>query len=1090
MKRLLLLLVSPLFMSLSADAQSLIKPGTQKVNAEELKATLNPNDVSFLAVPEKVDGLFAGQPKAKTARTHVMRQLPSVNDAVTDTIQYFAIAQSYHSNYLFNYAGGDVYCYNIGLAINGTKATFTNLFDMYNQSASATSRSYDFPVDGVYDPDAKTITVHTTSSGIVCGDYGGYYDALLLAGTTGESGTLTPSDDLVFDVTTNADGTITSLTARNDMVAKHTYGTIRSYKSFTANLPKAGEADVKAFAESIDFGESFVKSASQKNYTLYNRGGMEAEFVMELESDDDAFTSTVMSGTIPAEGSFTIPFDFNPVKAGSYEGIATITYESGVGEKTVVVDLAGSAKDYPDYSAAVKSGNFDITTNIEFPFEMSTLDDGTQVAQSGTHGKYGNSWLNLEFTVPEGKIATVSWKGICNNSGIWYQNDGGYFIDTLDGAKASWNGANADISGSWQFAPGKHFIRFQYEGQAYTGSEENRMYVHDIEYTEAELKADSAQILTPAVNLGNDVLVAGGTSTKTGSLTLKNYGANKLVVKKVASSNPEFTADISGLHETATMEEVSIPVTMESKTTGEKQTTFTIETSAGIYTATVTASVMAMPDFASLVTEGAEYITGWEVNPDAPFIIKDGKAMNKNAGDNSVAETAWFKMNLNVPEGKLAYVSWDGHSYGRPEDNVNYTQYYSSYVTLEMNHPGNSGNTSAYGADLDVSSSTIEADEVWADFLACTPGSHYYKWGWYHNGDGTVPEGDRLEISNIKIHVVDLKEKNVEVVNPDITFAPVYVGPQRYSTATVTLRNTGADALTVGKISGDAPFYGIETTSSAQFNKTMDVTLWFYPGEAGDFDGDVTLETSAGEVKVKCHGVAKNALDEGYIYLGDFEDAAYGWTTVDADKDGETWNLGANLWGDRPEYCHSGSDCLASVSYSNYLGSVTPDNWTLSPVITIPAEGAKLSYYVAAFSPKRFEEHYSLYIQPYDEETFSIDQVKLSTPLISETMKEENGAVDGWSRRDVDLDSYAGKKVVLCFRHHDCTGQYILRLDDVNVMTNAAAAGVNNLTRNTAAGNVEYFTVDGRKANSLARGLNIVRSQNEDGTTTVRKIVR
>lgn len=56
---------------------------------------------------------------------------------------------------------------------------------------------------------------------------------------------------------------------------------------------------------------------------------------------------------------------------------------------------------------------------------------------------------------------------------------------------------------------------------------------------------------------------------------------------------------------------------------------------------------------------------------------------------------------------------------------------------------------------------------------------------------------------------------------------------------------------------------------------------------------------------------------------------AYGWTTYDANNDGETWDLGSNLWGQNPNYVHSGSDCLASISYSNYLGSITPDNWTL-----------------------------------------------------------------------------------------------------------------------------------------------------------------
>lgn len=223
--------------------------------------------------------------------------------------------------------------------------------------------------------------------------------------------------------------------------------------------------------------------------------------------------------------------------------------------------------------------------------------------------------------------------------------------------------------------------------------------------------------------------------------------------------------------------------------------------------------------------------------------------------------------------------------------------------------------------------------------------------------------------------------------------------------------------------------------------------------------------------------------------MGDFEDNAYGWSIFDANEDGETWNLGYNLWGDRPEYCHSGSQCLASVSYSNYSGSVTPDDWTISPVITIPADGGQLSYYVAAFSPSRYEEHYSMYVQPYDAETFSIDQVMQSEPLISETLKEEQGAMDGWTLRTFDLSAYAGKQVVICFRHHDCNGQYILRLDDVNVKT-ATATAISDVHHNVPGDAVDYYGIDGRRYNHLRRGVNIVRSKQADGTYVVRKVIR
>ena len=1089
MKKYLLLLFIICGASLSGFAQRVVK-NPQKVNIHELRKAVPDNNVTILAVPECVEGVIPNAASPKPTVRTAKKQLQRADGVVVDTVQYFAIAQSFHKNYVFNYEGGEIFNYNVGLAIDGTKATFTNLFNMYEASLSSWSRCYDYPVEGVYDAEAGTITIPTTVNGIVCGDYGGYYDAMLLAGEISEGGTLTPAEELVFNVTTGEDGQIATITAASHFLAKHTYGTIVVYKSFTANIPQEGVADVFSFSESIDFGEAFVNTAVEKTITLYNRGGMDAEFAMELEAEDDAFTSTAMTGVVPAHGSLDVPFTFLASKAGSYEGIATIVYDNGTDEATLVVDLAGAVKDYPDYSAAFKNTDkFEVTTNIEFPFEMSSLTDGTPVAKSGTHGKYGQSWLCLNFTVPAGKLATVSWKGVCNNSSFWYMNSGGYFIDTLDGAKASFTGQNEDMSGSWEFAPGEHFIRFQYDGNYYSGLEENYLYVYDIDYSELSLEADSAIVLTPEVNLGNDVLVPGNSSVKTGVITLKNTGANSLVVKNVTSDNADFTADISGLTETATMAEVNIPVTMETKTAGEKKATYTIETTAGTFYVTVSASVMEMPDFASLVTEGAEYITSWTVNPDAPFIIKDGKAVNKNAGSNDVMETAWFQMNLNIPEGKLAYVSWEGRCMGRPEVEGDYSHYYSSYAYFEMSHPMTSGTMNTYGSGKDAGSASFENDESWGDYLACIPGNHYYKWAWYHNGDGTTPEGDCLEISNIKIHVIDFAENGVKLETPEVAFDTIYVGPQRYTTAKVTLRNTGSADLTIGQIKGDIPFYGIETETKTQFNKTIQVELWFYPSDPGEYEGEVVINTSAGDVVVNCKGVALDAAEEGYVYLGDFEDDAYGWTIHDNDGDGETWNLGSNLWGENASYCHSGTQCLGSVSFSNYLGAITPDNWTFSPVITIPAEGADLSYYVSAFHPSRFEEHYSLYVHEFESETFSVDDVLKNEPVISETLQEENGALDGWSKRECSLDNYAGKKIILCFRHHDCNGQYILRLDDVNVTKKNTSTAINAVAGQNQREQAVY-SLDGRQVKSAEKGLYILRSVNEKGGVEVRKVLK
>lgn len=1091
MKRSLLTLAVLLSMASVGQAQKLV-PDTQKFPAQALKATYNSCDVSFIAPIDRVSGFEADAPRELKAAPVRKAHLPLLGaTASTDTVSYFAVAQSYHSNYQFKPEGGDIFGYNIGLCIDGNTATFTNLFNML-ASSTEWSKSYDYPVEGVYNAEAGTITIPTTTAGIPCGSYSsGYYEAMLVAGEVSSNGVMTPAEELVFNLTYDEAGNVATVTAASSFAARYTYGNIVVYKSFTANIPQEGVSNVMTFTESVDFGEAFVGTANTASFMLINNGGADADFVIELEAEDDAFTCSVDGGTVPALGTLNLDFSFLAEKAGSYEGIVTITYETGSGEASLVVDLAGSAIDYPDYSGAVESGDFTFTTIYGLPFEPVTLEDGTQAAMSGCHGQYGSSWLNMAFTVPEGKIATVAWKGMSYNVSSWYCS-AGYFIDTLNGAAYSNNGDGVDMSGSYEFAPGEHFIRYQYDCNRYTGLEDNRMYVYGITYTESTLNADSAAIITPVVALGNGVLPMGGSVTKNGTIVLKNLGANNLTVTNVTSDNADFTCDLSGLTPVATMQQLNIPVALEAKNDGDHKANITIETNAGTFTAEVTAHIIPMPDFNSLVVEGAEYITNWSMNEEQPFVIVDGHARNLNAGDNSVYSTAWFKMDLTIPEGKLAYVSWKGVCAGRPVVEGSYDHYYSSYLNVEMSHPMVSG-TKSYWETTDASSDGFANDEYWADYLACVPGNHYYKWGWYHNGDGSAPEGDFVEIWDIQIHVIDFEEYNVELLTEEANFEPTFVGYNRYTTTTVRLRNIGSAPLQIlGYAEGSAPFYGIDNTFPTQFNKTVDLTLWFYPTEPGEYNGEITIQTSAGDVVVPCHGVARDAAAEGIILAGDFEDDAYGWSAVDLDQDGETWDLGSNLWGDRPEYCHGGSQCLASVSLSNWLGAVEPDNWTLSPIISLPEDvTTTLSYYVAAFSPKSWLEHYSLYVVEYSElEGLDVATVAAEVePIISETMTEEAGQMDGWQYREFSLADYAGKDVVLCFRHHDCNGQYLFRLDDVFVTMDQLPVGVSAISDN-AKQQVEVYAVDGRKLNAATEGLNIVRTRQADGSVKAVKVMK
>lgn len=99
--------------------------------------------------------------------------------------------------------------------------------------------------------------------------------------------------------------------------------------------------------------------------------------------------------------------------------------------------------------------------------------------------------------------------------------------------------------------------------------------------------------------------------------------------------------------------------------------------------------------------------------------------------------------------------------------------------------------------------------------------------------------------------------------------------------------------------------------------------------------------------------------------------------------------------------------------------------------------------------------------------------------------------MDGWSLRKVDLTPYAGKTIYLLFRHHDCTGQYILRLDDVFVYNKGSEpTGIGGVV---SEGNGEivsqkFYNASGVKLDHMQKGLNIVSTYYSDGTVKTEKI--
>lgn len=158
----------------------------------------------------------------------------------------------------------------------------------------------------------------------------------------------------------------------------------------------------------------------------------------------------------------------------------------------------------------------------------------------------------------------------------------------------------------------------------------------------------------------------------------------------------------------------------------------------------------------------------------------------------------------------------------------------------------------------------------------------------------------------------------------------------------------------------------------------------------------------------------------------DFEDGTLqGWTTIDADGDGHNWQRqSANGLG------HLGSDgVLLSFSVDPTTGNpLTPDNYLVSPQISLNSQYPILSFYACALDEYSSAEHFAVAIST----TVNDDPLAFANFREWTLMAKCEGKRQGnWYRYTVDISNYAGQEVYIAFRHFSSTGYSAICIDDI-----------------------------------------------------------
>ena len=148
---------------------------------------------------------------------------------------------------------------------------------------------------------------------------------------------------------------------------------------------------------------------------------------------------------------------------------------------------------------------------------------------------------------------------------------------------------------------------------------------------------------------------------------------------------------------------------------------------------------------------------------------------------------------------------------------------------------------------------------------------------------------------------------------------------------------------------------------------------------------------------------------------------------------------------------------ILSGSYSNVTSTaITPDNWLITPAINLTGI-ASLSFWVCGQDASFSAEHYGVYISTTtntDTSAFTL----LYEATIGQTREQT-----AWENHTINLSAYNGETVYIAFRHFNCSDEFLLNLDDVEVSlvpsSPAILANPSTVTMSAMVGIPVYTTV-------------------------------
>ena len=161
------------------------------------------------------------------------------------------------------------------------------------------------------------------------------------------------------------------------------------------------------------------------------------------------------------------------------------------------------------------------------------------------------------------------------------------------------------------------------------------------------------------------------------------------------------------------------------------------------------------------------------------------------------------------------------------------------------------------------------------------------------------------------------------------------------------------------------------------------------------------------------------------LYSTGFEDAAgiNGWTTLDCDNDGENWTCSTDQYNGAP---HQGTAFFYSQSYLRSVGALSPDNWLISPKLTLDG---MLKVWLSGQPGDYYKEHFAIYLSL--DGIFVDDNKQPLGTLV--TLVPETETTESYNEYVADLSEFKGREGYIGIRHFNTTDQLSLVVDDFGI---------------------------------------------------------